>query len=137
MIPTIEHVQRWAEPFVDELVDEGPAILLEGPRGFGKSTLLRSIAKRRDALVLDLDDDSVLQLVQKEVVTALASPGLVAIHEFHCAPEVLSYDVKRVVDREGGAGRFVWRRVEAEVGAYCAAAAADSTSRPSWAMRST
>jgi uncharacterized protein len=84
---------------------EEPAILLEGPRGSGKSTLLRSIAERRGALVLDLDD-SVLQLVREDVATALASPGLVAIDESHRAPEVLSY-VERIVDREGGAGRFL------------------------------
>jgi len=106
VIPPIEHVPRWAEPFVDDLLDEEPAILLEGPRGSGKSTMLRSIAKRRGAVVLDLDDDSVLQLVREDVGTALASPGLVAVDEFHRAPEVLSY-VKRVVDREGGAGRFL------------------------------
>ena len=106
MIPTIEHVERWADPYVDGLLDEEPAILLEGPRGSGKSTLLRSIAQRRDALVLDLDDDSVLRLVREDVGSALASPGLVAIDEFHRAPEVLSY-VKRVVDREGGPGRFL------------------------------
>ena len=106
MIPTIEHVERWADPFVDRLLDEEPAILLEGPRGSGKSTLLRAIAHRRRALVLDLDDDSVLRLVREDVDSALASPGLVAIDEFHRAPEVLSY-VKRVVDRQGGAGRFL------------------------------
>lgn len=106
MIPTIEHVERWAEAFVDDLLDDESAILLEGPRGSGKSTLLRSIARRRNALVLDLDDDSVLQLVREDVGSALASPGLVAIDEFHRAPEVLSY-VKRVVDRQGGTARFL------------------------------
>ena len=106
MIPTIEHVERWADPFIDLMLDEEPAILLEGPRGSGKSTLLRSIAHRRNALVLDLDDDSVLQLVREDVGSALASPGLVAIDEFHRAPEVLSY-VKRVVDRQGGTARFL------------------------------
>ena len=106
MIPTIEHVERWADPYIDGLLDEEPAILLEGPRGSGKSTLLRSIAQRRNALVLDLDDDSVLRLVREDVGSALASPGLVAIDEFHRAPEVLSY-VKRVVDRQGGPGRFL------------------------------
>jgi predicted AAA+ superfamily ATPase len=60
VIPIIEHVERWADYFIDRLLDEEPAILLEGPRGSGKSTLLRSIAQRRNALVLDLDDDSVL-----------------------------------------------------------------------------
>ena len=39
MIPTIEHVERWADPYIDGLLDEEPAILLEGPRGSGKSTL--------------------------------------------------------------------------------------------------
>ena len=106
MIPTIEHVDRWADPYIDGLLDEEPAILLEGPRGSGKSTLLRSIAQRRNALVLDLDDDSVLRLVREDVGSALASPGLVVIDEFHRAPEVLSY-VKRVVDRQGGPGRFL------------------------------
>ena len=106
MIPTIEHVERWADPYIDGLLDEEPAILLEGPRGSGKSTLLRSIAHRRNAVVLDLDDDSVLRLVREDVGSALASPGLVAIDEFHRAPEVLSY-VKRVVDRQGGTARFL------------------------------
>lgn len=106
MVPPIGQVQRWADPFVDRLLDEEPAILLEGPRGSGKSTLLRSIAARRKAVVLDLDDDSVLDLVRQDVGSALTSPGLVAIDEFHRAPEVLSY-VKRVVDRQGGAGRFL------------------------------
>lgn len=106
MVPTIDHVVRWAEAFVDDLLDDEPAILLEGPRGSGKSTLLRSIAQRRKALVLDLDDDSVLRLVREDVGSALASPGLVAIDEFHRVPEVLSY-VKRVVDRQGGTARFL------------------------------
>ena len=106
MIATIEHVHRWADPFIDGLLNEEPAILLEGPRGSGKSTLLRLIAHRRNALVLDLDDDSVLQSVREDAGSALASPGLVAIDEFHRAPEVLSF-VKRVVDRQGGPGRFL------------------------------
>jgi uncharacterized protein len=106
MVESIEHVERWANPYIDGLLDEEPAILLEGPRGSGKSTLLRAIARRRNAVILDLDDDSVLRLVREDVDSALASPGLVAIDEFHRAPEVLSF-VKRVVDRQGGAGRFL------------------------------
>ena len=106
MVPAIGQVARWAQPFVDDLLDEEPAILLEGPRGSGKSTLLRAIAQRRRATVLDLDDEGVLRLVREDPGSALSSPGLVAIDEFHRAPEVLSV-VKRVVDREGGAGRFL------------------------------
>ena len=79
MVPAIGYVQRWADTFVDGLLDQEPAILLEGPRGSGKSTLLRAIAARRDAMVIDLDDSSVLQFVHEDADAALASPGLVAI----------------------------------------------------------
>ena len=68
--------------------------------------MLRSIAQRRNATLLDLDDDSVLRLVREDVGAAVASADLVAIDEFHRVPEVLSF-VKRVVDREGGTGRFL------------------------------
>lgn len=59
-----------------------------------------------DALVVDLDDHSMLRLVREDPGSALASPGLMPIDEFHRAPEVLSY-VKRVVDRQGGTARFL------------------------------
>lgn len=106
MFPAIGHVHRWADVFVDALLDDEPAIVLEGPRGSGKSTLLRAIGQRRGATMLDLDDDDVLRLIREDPASALASPGLVAIDEFHRAPEVLSV-VKRIVDRQGGAGRFL------------------------------
>ncbi len=79
---------------------------MEGPRGSGKSTILRAIAANRRATLIDLDDESVLRLVRQDPGAALAAPGLVAVDEFHRAPDVLSV-VKRVVDREGGVGRFL------------------------------
>jgi predicted AAA+ superfamily ATPase len=106
MVEPIGHVQRWAEAFVDGLLEEEPAVLLEGPRGSGKSTLLRAIARRRGAVLVDLDDENVLRLVRQDPEASLASRSLVAIDEFHRAPEILSF-VKRVVDREGGSGRFL------------------------------
>ena len=106
MLGPIRHVPRWAEAFLASMLDEEPAILLEGPRGSGKATLLRLLAQRHGVTVLDLDDDAILRLVREDPGSALASPRLVAIDEFHRAPEMLSV-VKRVVDREGGAGRFL------------------------------
>jgi len=107
MFPAIErHVPRRAEPFIESLLAQEPALLLEGPRGSGKSTLLRAIAKRREAVLIDLDDDAVLHLVREDPVSVLSADRLVAIDEFHRAPEVLSV-VKRVVDRQGGVGRFL------------------------------
>jgi len=80
--------------------------LLEGPRGSGKSTLLRAIAERRGGRIVDLDDPQTLAQVRSGSDSMLLSPGLVAIDEFQRAPEVL-LAVKRVVDRQGGAGRFL------------------------------
>jgi predicted AAA+ superfamily ATPase len=55
---------------------------------------------------VDLDDDTVLALVLQDPTAALSRPGLVVIDEFQRAPAVLSV-VKRIVDREGGPGRFL------------------------------
>ncbi len=106
MIRIVGHVPRDSETFIDTLLDEEPAILVEGPRGSGKSTILHRIAARRDAVTFDLDDEATLAVIREDVTTPLLSPGLVAIDEFQKVPEVLSV-VKRVVDREGGAGRFL------------------------------
>ena len=106
MIRIDGHVPRDAEAFIDALLEEEPAILVEGPRGSGKSTILHRIAARRDAVILDLDDEQTLAVIAEDATTPLLSPGLVAIDEFQKAPVVLSV-VKRVVDREGGAGRFL------------------------------
>jgi len=100
------HVSRDALPVLDNLLQEEPAILLEGPRGSGKSTLLREIAAGRDATVVDLDDEAVIAFVQQDPTTALTHPGLVVVDEFQRAPAVLSV-VKRIVDRSGEPGRFL------------------------------
>lgn len=106
MIQIREHVPRDAETFIDMLLDEEPAILVEGPRGSGKSTIMHRLAERRDAIVLDLDDEQTLSVIQEDVTAPLLSRRLVVVDEFQKAPQVLSV-VKRVVDREGGPGRFL------------------------------
>ena len=88
------------------LLGEEPALLIEGPRGSGKSTLLQRLAAERNGLILDLDDEETLSVLREDVATPLTTPRLVVIDEFQKAPEVLSV-VKRVVDREGGPGRFL------------------------------
>ncbi|MGE0877513.1 MAG: ATP-binding protein [Acidimicrobiia bacterium] len=106
MIHLAAVVDRRANSLVDTLVAEEPAILIEGPRGSGKSTILRSVVERVGGALVDLDDAATLAQIQAGSASVLESPRLVAIDEFQRAPEVL-LTVKRIVDREGGAGRFL------------------------------
>ena len=80
--------------------------MLEGPRGSGKSTILREIALSLGGTIVDLDDALTLAEIRAGADAPLRSSRLVAIDEFQRAPEVL-LAVKRVVDRQGGVGRFL------------------------------
>jgi hypothetical protein len=88
------------------LVSEEPAVLIEGPRGSGKSTVLRAVATEHGVPMVDLDDLPTRAAILEGSMAPLLSPGLVVIDEFQHAPGVLSV-VKRVVDREGGPSRFL------------------------------
>ncbi len=106
MVALSDVVPRMADDHIRMLVSEEPAVLIEGPRGSGKSTLLRAIADEYRVPIVDLDDLPTRTAVVEGSVAPLLSPGLVVIDEFQHAPGVLT-TVKRVVDREGGVGRFL------------------------------
>lgn len=109
MAPRIDgYVERDANGLVQQLLEEEPAILVEGPRGSGKSTLLRAIASTRGGTILDLDDPATARLVAEDPAGALEGPegGLVFVDEYQRVPEILSA-VKREVDRNSRPGRFL------------------------------
>ena len=106
MITLSRIVPRLADEHLRMLVSEEPAVLIEGPRGSGKSTLLGAIAKEHGVPVVDLEDTLTRKAILEGSTAPLLSAKLVVIDEFQHAPSVLSV-VKRVVDREGGAGRFL------------------------------
>ena len=106
MIALSQIVPRLADVHIRMLVSEEPAVLIEGPRGSGKSTVLHAIAGEYGVPVVDLDDLPTRAAILEGSVAPLLSPGLVVIDEFQHAPGVLS-TVKQVVDREGGPGRFL------------------------------
>ncbi len=106
MIALSQVVPRLADAHIRMLVSEEPAVLIEGPRGSGKSTVLHAIADEYGVPVVDLDDLPTRAAILEGSVAPLLSPGLVVIDEFQHAPGVLS-TVKRVVDREGGPGRYL------------------------------
>lgn len=106
MITLSRVVPRLADGHIRMLVSEEPAVLIEGPRGSGKSTVLRAIAAEHGVPVVDLDDLPTRTAILEGSEAPLRSPGLVVIDEFQHAPGVLSI-VKRVVDREGGQAKFL------------------------------
>ena len=106
LISLSQVVPRLADAHIRMLVSEEPAVLIEGPRGSGKSTVLHAIASEYDVPVVDLDDLPTRAAILEGSMGPLLSPGLVVIDEFQHAPGVLTV-VKRVVDREGGSGRFL------------------------------
>ena len=106
MIALSQVVPRLADAHIRMLVSEEPAVLIEGPRGSGKSTVLHSIAAEHGVPVVNLDDLPTRAAILEGSVAPLLSPGLVVIDEFQHAPGVLS-TVKQIVDSEGRPGRFL------------------------------
>lgn len=107
MIPRLRHVvERRLLPVVIERMRDEPVILLQGPRTVGKSTLLREIARRVGAEVLDLDDLATRQAMAADPATLVAGPATVCIDEYQHVPAVLDA-IKAELNRDGRPGRFV------------------------------
>ena len=101
-----ELIQRRLEDVAIQRMSESPVVLLQGPRSVGKSTLLRALADRRDARVVDLDDPGVRSAVADDPGLFVSGPGPVLIDEYQRVPEVLD-SIKAELNRDGSAGRFV------------------------------
>lgn len=85
---------------------ESPVVLLEGPRTVGKSTLLRSLANRLEALVLDLDDIDTRAAAINDPSTLLDQPGPLLIDEYQHAPVLLDV-IKTRLNASGQPGQFI------------------------------
>ncbi len=83
-----------------------PVVLLQGPRSVGKSTLLRELASRFDAVVVDLDDLATRDAVAADPATFVAGPAPVCVDEYQRVPLILDA-IKAELNRDGSPGRFV------------------------------
>ena len=90
---------------LEHMLDD-PAVLLEGPRSAGKSTLLSEIAKKRGGRVVDLDDPATLTAMLADPATQIAGDQLVCIDEYQKAPLVLDA-INAELNRGTTPGRFV------------------------------
>lgn len=96
------YVCRVVDTELDDLFPHLPAILIDGPKGVGKT----STALQRSATILRLDVPAQLQIVSADPDAALGGPRPVLIDEWHRHPPVWDA-VKRAVDRDGTGGQFL------------------------------
>jgi len=85
---------------------DDPVLLLEGPRSVGKSTLLRSLADKVGARVVDVDNPAIRDAVISDPSTFVEGEGPVCIDEYQKAPIVLDA-IKAELNRDGEPGRFI------------------------------
>ncbi|MDR6316967.1 ATP-binding protein [Actinoplanes couchii] len=85
---------------------EEPAIVLNGPRTVGKSTLLHALADRTGSPVIDCDDPATRAAVRNDPGRFVSGPGPVLIDEYQHVPDLLSA-IKAELNRDLSPGRFV------------------------------
>lgn len=97
------YTPRLIDNWLRELFDALPALLITGPRATGKTTT----AARLAATVVRLDNEREAGPFRDDADTALRSlPEPILLDEWQAVPQVLGA-VKRAVDRDSGAGRFL------------------------------
>lgn len=95
--------RRIVDDQLDALLPDIPAILLDGPKGVGKT----ETALRRASSIFRLDDPAHLQIVQASPELALGQPGPVLFDEWQRMPPIWDA-VKRAVDSKvSGLGPFL------------------------------
>ncbi len=97
-----EYVERVVDRSLDEMLGQLPALLLDGPRGVGKTTTAVQRAER----VIRLDDAAERAVVAADPSRVAAGPYPVLIDEWQRVPEVWDV-VRRAVDDDYSAGRFL------------------------------
>ena len=106
--PSERLVARRALPLALERLVDDPVVLLEGPRSVGKSTLLRSLAQRCGAVLLDLDDPPTRDAVAADPTPFVAGSATVCIDEYQKAPIVLdAIKAERYAGWDGDFGQKV------------------------------
>ena len=96
------YVHRVVDDDLDELLPQLPAVLLDGPKGVGKT----ETAARRCRTVRRLDIGPEREIVAADPFVLRGDPRPVLVDEWQRIPEVLDA-VRRLVDEEPSGGRFL------------------------------
>lgn len=98
----VGYVRRVVDDEIDELFDELPAILLDGPKGVGKT----ETARQRAATIRHLDDTAQAAVADADPRLILEGDRPVLLDEWQRVPAVWDA-VKRSVDADPSGGRFL------------------------------
>jgi predicted AAA+ superfamily ATPase len=85
---------------------EEPVILLEGPRSTGKSTVIRSLAKKFKIPVLDFDDQVLREEAERNPAVYTKSDSIILIDEYQRVPAILDA-IKSRMNRSSRPGQFI------------------------------
>jgi predicted AAA+ superfamily ATPase len=85
---------------------EEPAIVLNGPRTVGKSTLLAAVGRRVGRAVIDCDDPATRAAVRNDPGRFVLGPPPVLVDEYQHVPELLDA-IKAELNRDLSPGRYV------------------------------
>lgn len=91
-----------------EYLDTFPAVVIQGARQVGKSTLAKQLSSSRDAVFVTLDDPDVRQaaVADPNAFVRQCPGGTLIIDEVQYEPELL-YSIKANIDRDRRPGRFL------------------------------
>lgn len=101
-------IQRHVFAHGRELLDAFPAVVIQGARQVGKSTLARMLVDSREHVALTLDDDDVrgAALADPRAFVAQAGHATLVIDEIQRAPSLL-LAIKASIDADRTPGRFL------------------------------
>jgi hypothetical protein len=100
-----ELFKRFATKEIVTALKDTPAVMINGPRQCGKTTLVRELM-HDDRAYITLDDDTALAAVRGDPAGFLRGFNRVAIDEIQRAPEILRA-IKKLIDDDRQPGRFL------------------------------
>lgn len=100
-----EHFPHGLEAVLAERMQQYPAVIVQGPRSVGKTTLLHNVAYHAKVPVFDLDNPSTRALVAEDPNLFASGPRPVLIDEYQKVPVILDA-IKAELNQNSGPGQF-------------------------------